>query len=51
MLDDTAKGERRIEGDLPPFEEIFRLHHRRVYAMCLRMAAFVATKGTLSTAY
>lgn len=38
MLDDTAKGERRIEGDLPPFEEIFRLHHRRVYAMCLRMA-------------
>ena len=36
-VDDMAKDARRIEGDLPPFEELFRLHHRRVYAMCLRM--------------
>ena len=24
-------------GGAPPFEEIFRLHHRRVYSICLRM--------------
>ncbi len=36
-VDETVKDERRIEGDLPPFEELFKLHHRRVYALCLRM--------------
>ena|ERR1051326_644621 len=36
-IDDTAKDERRVEADLPSFEELFRLHHRKVYAMCLRM--------------
>lgn len=32
---DIDEGMRR--GDLPPFEELFKLHHRRVYALCLRM--------------
>jgi RNA polymerase sigma-70 factor (ECF subfamily) len=38
-----AKETNRIadEDNLPPFEEIFRLHHRRVYAMCLRMTGNV----------
>lgn len=36
-VDEKTQDERKIERDLPPFEELFRLHHRRVYAMCLRM--------------
>src|SRR4030095_14866555 len=36
-MDDPDKDEGIRRGDLPPFEELFKLHHRRVYAMCLRM--------------
>ena len=31
------KAERRIHGDVPPFDELFRLHCRRVYGVCFRM--------------
>ena len=40
-VDDTVKDVRRMEADLPPFEELFRLHHRRVYATCLRMTGSI----------
>jgi RNA polymerase sigma-70 factor, ECF subfamily len=36
-MDDPDKDVGMKPGDLPPFEELFKLHHRRVYAMCLRM--------------
>ena len=36
-MDDPDKDEGMRRGDLPPFEELFKLHHGRVYAMCLRM--------------
>ena len=35
-------------GDTPPFEEIFRLYHRRVYGLCLRMTANVAEAEDLT---
>src|SRR6266852_7885421 len=37
-IGDLVKG-RHITGSgrAQPFEEIFRLHHRRVYSICLRM--------------
>ena len=41
LVDETAKDDSRMEVDLPPFEELFRLHHRKVYAMCLRMTGNV----------
>ena len=31
------KAERRIHGNVPPFDELFRLHCRRVYGVCFRM--------------
>ena len=36
-IDDPVKEEGRIRGDLQPFEELFKLHHGKVYAVCLRM--------------
>jgi len=43
-----SKSEERIPGDLTPFEEIFKLHHRRVYAICLRMTGNAAEAEDLS---
>lgn len=43
-----VKGEGRIPSKLPPFEEIFKLHHRRVYAICLRMTGNAAEAEDLS---
>ena len=37
LVGDPDKNEGMRRGDLPPFEELFKLHHRRVYALCLRM--------------
>ena len=37
LIDDPVKDEGMIRGDLLPFEELFKLHHRKVYAVCLRM--------------
>jgi RNA polymerase sigma-70 factor (ECF subfamily) len=32
-----SKNEAGIRSELPLFEEIFKLHHRKVYAICFRM--------------
>jgi RNA polymerase sigma-70 factor (ECF subfamily) len=37
LIDDPVKEEGMLSDELLPFEEIFKLHHRRVYAVCLRM--------------
>ena len=41
-IDGPVKNETRIGGELPPFDELFRLHYRRVYALCFRMTRNVA---------
>ncbi len=35
---DYALAQRAATGDMTAFEELFRRHNRRVYALCLRMA-------------
>lgn len=45
---DPVKEERRIQGDLRPFEELFKLHHGKVYALCLRMTGNTAEAEDLS---
>ena len=37
LIDDPVKEEGMLRGDLLPFEELFKLHQRKVYAVCLRM--------------
>lgn len=34
---DFALAQRSANGDMGAFEELYRKHHRRVYALCLRM--------------
>ena len=41
-IDGPVKSETRIGGELPPFDELFRLHYRRIYALCFRMTRNVA---------
>jgi RNA polymerase sigma-70 factor (ECF subfamily) len=48
LVDDPVKGERRIRGELQPFEELFKLHHGKVYALCLRMTGNTAEAEDLS---
>src|SRR6266487_6082165 len=48
LVDDPDKDEGMRRGDLPPFEELFKLHHGRVYAMCLRMTRNPADAEDLS---
>lgn len=36
------------DGDNHAFEEIFQLHHRRVYSLCLRMTGNVAEAEDLT---
>ena len=48
LLEDSGKNERRLRGDLESFEELFKLHHRRVYAVCLRMTGNSAEAEDLS---
>jgi RNA polymerase sigma-70 factor (ECF subfamily) len=48
LIDDSVKEEEMIRGDLPPFEELFKLHHRRVYAVCMRMTGNAAEAEDLS---
>ncbi len=43
-----VKDERRIRGDLLPFEELFKLHHGKVYAVCLRMTGNTAEAEDLT---
>jgi RNA polymerase sigma-70 factor (ECF subfamily) len=42
LIDDPVKEEGMLRGDLLPFEELFKLHQRRVYAVCLRMTGNTA---------
>lgn len=46
--DDPVKGEAGIRGELPLFEELFKLHHQRVYGVCLRMTRNAAESEDLS---
>jgi len=48
MPDDSMKAEGRIRGKVPPFDELFRLHRRRVYAQCFRMTGNPADAEDLS---
>ncbi len=48
LIDDPVKDEGMIRGDLLPFEELFKLHHRKVYAVCLRMIGNTAEAEDLT---
>jgi RNA polymerase sigma-70 factor (ECF subfamily) len=48
LIDDSVKGEGMIRGELPTFEELFKLHHGKVYAVCLRMTGNTAEAEDLS---
>ena len=48
LVDDIAKDERRIQSLLRRFEELFKLHHGKVYALCLRMTGNTTEAEDLS---
>ena len=48
LVDDPDKDKGMTASDLPPFEEIFKLHHGRVYAVCMRMTGNRAEAEDLS---
>jgi RNA polymerase sigma-70 factor (ECF subfamily) len=48
LVDEPVKDEEMIRGDLPPFEELFKLHHGKVYAVCLRMTRNTAEAEDLT---
>jgi RNA polymerase sigma-70 factor (ECF subfamily) len=48
LIDDRVKDEGVIPVDLLPFEELFKLHHRKVYAVCLRMTGNTAEAEDLT---
>jgi RNA polymerase sigma-70 factor (ECF subfamily) len=48
LIDDPVKDEKMIRGELLPFEELFKLHHRKVYALCLRMTGNTAEAEDLT---
>jgi RNA polymerase sigma-70 factor, ECF subfamily len=47
-VDAPVKSEEGLRGELPRFEEIFNLHHRKVYAICLRMTGEATEAEDLS---
>ncbi|HZE68879.1 MAG TPA: RNA polymerase sigma factor [Pyrinomonadaceae bacterium] len=47
-INDPVKDEGRIRGDLQPFEELFKLHHGKVFAVCLRMTGNTAEAEDLT---
>ena len=47
-MDNPVKEVGMVRGDLLRFEELYKLHHRRVYAVCLRMTANPAEAEDLS---
>jgi hypothetical protein len=49
-VDGPVKGDKGIRGELPPFDELFKLHHRKVYALCSRMTGNVAEAEDLRRA-
>ncbi len=48
LADNPVKEEGMIQGDLPHFEELFKLHQGKVYAVCLRMTRNIAEAEDLS---
>src|SRR6266498_246815 len=48
LLDDSVREEQRIRDDLEPFEKLFKLHYRKVHAVCLRMTGNTAEAEDLS---
>jgi DNA-directed RNA polymerase specialized sigma24 family protein len=48
LIDDPVKDEGGTRGDLLPFEELFKLHRGKVYAVCLRMTGNRAEAEDLS---
>ena len=48
LVDNPVKEVEMVRGDLLPFEELYKLHHRRVYAVCLRMIGNTAEAEDLS---
>ena len=48
LVDNTVKDGRRIQGDLQSFEELFKLHHGKVYSLCLRMTGNTTEAEDLS---
>ena len=47
-MDNPAKEVGTARSDLLAFEELYKLHHRRVYAVCLRMTGNPAEAEDLS---
>lgn len=47
-IDDPVKDEARVRVDLQPFEQLFNLHHGKVYAVCLRMTGNTAEAEDLT---
>ena len=47
-VDNPAKGEKRRGAELQPFEELFKLHHGKVYGLCLRMIGNAAEAEDLA---
>jgi RNA polymerase sigma-70 factor (ECF subfamily) len=47
-IDDPIKEEGTVRGDLLPFEELFKLHHGKVYAVCFRMTRNIAEAEDLT---
>ena len=45
---DYALAQRAAAGDMPAFEELYDRHHRRVYALCLRMTGNIAEAEDLA---
>jgi len=45
---DPVKDDKRVGAELRPFEELFKLHNRKVYALCLRMTGNVAEAEDLT---
>ena len=48
LIDEPVKDEETSGGDLPPFEELFKLHHGKVFAVCLRMTRNTAEAEDLT---
>jgi RNA polymerase sigma-70 factor (ECF subfamily) len=48
LIDDPVKDEKMIRGELLPFEELFKLHIGKVFAVCLRMTGSTAEAEDLS---
>jgi RNA polymerase sigma-70 factor, ECF subfamily len=48
LLEDPIKDEGMMRADLPPFEELFKFHHGKVYAVCLRMTGNTAEAEDLT---